>query len=137
MAQPTGVGGWLLILSRFLIVYQPINLAFAAAAALNSLSVRGAPLVAVIAIRVVVVGFSVAAGLALKNEQPSAVGLAKAALVMSAASDVAVYSTSYFPTNLPPGDAPVYAAASVLFHAAWIAYLLRSRRVRNTYKTES
>ena len=44
--------------------------------------------------------------------------------------DVFVYATPYFPTNLPPGDAPFYAAASIVYSGVWLAYLVRSRRVR-------
>jgi hypothetical protein len=132
-SHPAGVGGWLLILSRLLLVYQPISLALAVSSALVSLSVRGAPLVAAIALRVGVTALSVAAGLALTNRHPGAVSLAKAALAASAACDVFVYSTSYFPNNLPPGDAPLYVAGSIAYHGGWLMYLLRSRRVRNTY----
>jgi len=129
----SGVGGWLLLLCRLLIVYQPVTLAFAASSALGSLSVRGSPLVAAIVVRVAVTALSVAAGLALTNRHPGAVSLAKAALLASAACDIFVYTTSYFPNNLPPGDAPLYVAGSLLYHAGWLLYLLRSRRVRNTY----
>jgi hypothetical protein len=133
--SPAGVGGWLLILCRLLIVYQPVTLALAVANALGSLSVRGIPLAAAIVVRMVVTGFSVAAGLAMTNRQPSAVALAKVALVLSAATDAVVYTTSFFPNNLPPGDAPFYVGASLLFHGTWFAYLLGSRRVRNTYSS--
>ena len=46
---------------------------------------------------------------------------------------VVVYTTPYFPNNRMPGDTPFYVAASLAYHGAWLAYLFRSRRVRNTY----
>jgi hypothetical protein len=120
----------LLILTRLLIVYQPVSLALSASAALQSLSIRGSPLAAAIVVRVAVTALCVAAGLALTNRHSGAVALARAALVASAACDVFVYTTPYFPTNLPPGDAPLYVAGSLVYHTGWLLYLLRSRRVR-------
>jgi hypothetical protein len=32
-----------------------------------------------------------------------------------------------------PGDTIYYIGASLAYHAAWLAYLFRSRRVKNTY----
>jgi len=64
------VGGWLLLLCRFLLVYQPLSLAFSASIALNSLPTRGP--------KVLIVG-------------------------------------------------------SLVFHGAWLAYLVRSKRVARVY----
>jgi hypothetical protein len=124
---------WLLLLSRLLLVYQPVSLAIAASAALRSLPVRGFPLVVGIIARVIVAGFSVAAGMALTHRRPGAVTLARLALVLSAVSDVFVYTTSYFPNNLPPGDAPLYVAGSLAYHAGWLMYLFRSKQVRHIF----
>ncbi len=134
MNQPEGVGGWLLILCRLLIVYQPVTFAISAAAALSSLSTRGPGLPVAIAIRLIVTAFTVAAGLALTNRHPGAVRLAATALVASAACDVFIYTTPYYPNNRPPGDTPFYVAASLLYHALWLVYLFRSRRVRATFE---
>src|SRR5262245_23828531 len=123
----------LLLLSRFLLIYQPLNLAISAAAALNSLPTRGPKVLVAIAVRVLGAGISVAGGLALTNRQPGAVTLAKAALVVSAACDLFIYTTPFAPNNRPPGDTPYYVAGSLLFHGAWLMYLFRSVRVRDTY----
>jgi len=131
--EPSGVGGWLLILCRLLLVYQPLSLAVTTSAALASLSTRGPGLLVAIAIRVVVTALTVAAGLALTNRQPGAVGLAKVALVLSAACDIFIYTTPYFPNNRPPGDTPIYVTVSLAYHTVWLVYLSRSARVRNTY----
>src|SRR5262245_16890369 len=121
--QRTRLGGWLLILSRFLLVYQPVNLAFSAAAALNSMPTRGPKVIVAIAVRVLGAGISVAAGLALTNRQPAAVRLTAVALVTSAACDVFIYTTSFAPNNRPPGDTPYYVAGTILLHAAALLYL--------------
>lgn len=130
---PAGVGGWLLILCRLLLVYQPLSLAVTTSAALSALSRRGVGLLIAIVIRIVVAAVTIAAGLALTNRQPGAVGLAKTALVLSAACDVFIYTTPYFPNNRLPGDTPIYVAVSLVYHGVWLVYLSRSARVRHTY----
>jgi hypothetical protein len=127
------LGGWLLLLSRLLLVYQPVSLAISASAALASLPTRGPKVLVAIAVRVLVTGLSVAAGLALTNLAPGAVTLAKAALVASAACDLFILTTSFYPNNRPPGDTPYYVAISLAYHGVWLAYLYRSERVRRTY----
>jgi hypothetical protein len=128
-----GVGGWLLLLCRLLVVFHPLALAVAASNALGSLSSRGASVAFILILRLAVVGFGMAAGRALQRLQPGAVTLAKAALLASAATDVFVYVTPYFPNNRPPGDTPLYVAATLTYHGAWLLYLMRSRRVRETF----
>jgi hypothetical protein len=131
--EPAGVGGWLLLLSRLLIVWQPLNLAVAGMGALGAIGVRGPAVAAVLVARMIVTGVGIAAGLALSNRRAGAVTLAKVALMASAATDLFVYTTPYFPNNRMPGDTIYYIAASLAYHAAWLAYLFRSRRVWNTY----
>jgi len=122
------------LLCRLLLVYQPLSLALSASAALNSFPTRGPKVLVAIAIRVVVTGITVAAGLALTNRAPSAVRFASIALVLSAACDVFILTTSFYPNNRPPGDTPFYLLATVLYHGVWLGYLARSRRVRETYQ---
>jgi hypothetical protein len=128
-----GVGGWLLLLCRLLVVLHPLSLAVTASSAMNALFSRGAPVALILLLRLAVVGFGMAAGRALQTVQPGAVTLAQAALLASAATDVFVYTTPYFPSNRLPGDTAYYVAASLAYHGAWMLYLFRSRRVRNTY----
>jgi hypothetical protein len=126
----SGVGGWLLLFCALLLIWQPISLALAASAGLDSLEVRGTPAVLLLLIRITVAALGIAAGLAILRGRPGAVWLAKASLVVAAAADVLVYATGYFPSNLPPGDAPLAVAASLTYYGAWMVYLLRSKRVR-------
>ena len=131
--EPAGVGGWLLLLSRLLIVWQPLNLAVAGMGALGAIGVRGPAVAAVLVVRMIVTGVGIAAGLALSNRRAGAVALAKVALMASAATDLFVYTTPYFPNNRMPGDTIYYIAASLAYHTAWLTYLFRSKRVRTTY----
>jgi len=128
-----GVGGWLLLLCRLLVVFHPLSLAVTASGALGALSVRGTAVASILILRLIVVGFGMAAGRALQHVQPGAVTLAKAALLASAAMDLFVYTTPYFPNNRVPGDTPLYVAATLAYHGAWLLYLTRSERVRATY----
>ena len=127
------VGGWLLLLCRLLVVFHPLALAVTASGALGALSVRGSAVALILILRLIVVGFGMAAGRALQQVQPGAVTLAKAAIVASAATDLFVYTTPYFPNNRPPGDTPLYVAATLAYHGAWLLYLARSRKVRAMY----
>ena len=56
--------------------------------------------------------------------------LAQAALTLSAALDLVVYLTPYYPNNRAPGDTPLFVAASLGYYAAWMIYLTTSRRVK-------
>ena len=130
---PTRVGGWLLVLCRLLIVFHPLSLAVTASSVLNALFLRGAPVAIVLALRLAVVMVGVAAGRMLQNLRPGAVQFTRAALLASAAVDVFVYTTPYFPSNRMPGDTTYYVIASLVYHFGWIAYLARSKRVRATF----
>src|SRR5207245_2661334 len=98
-----------------------------------ALSVRGAAVAIILVLRLLVVTLGVAAGLALQGSRPGAVGLAKLALVTSAATDVFVYTKPYFPNNRAPDDTMLAVAASVAYHTAWLIYLVRTKRARNTF----
>ena len=135
--SPPAVGGWLGLLCRILVLWQPFSLALIGSSALSSLSVRGVPLALVLVGRLVVAALGVGAGLALLQARPGAVTLAKASLVLSAASDVFVYTTPYFPNNRPPGDTTVILAASLAWYAVWLVYLFRSKRVRQLFPSDS
>jgi hypothetical protein len=128
-----GVSGWLLLLCRLLVVFHPLALAVTASNALGTLGARGTATALMLILRLIVVGFGMAAGRALQQAQPGAVTLARAALLASAATDVFVYTTPFLPNNRPPGDTTYYVIASLAYHGAWLAYLARSKRVRATW----
>ena len=127
------MSGWLLLLTRWLIVGQPILFAFTASSALAALPIRGLPLGVLMVARLFVTAFGLAAGLAMTSRRPAALTLATAALAISAAADVFTLTTSIWPNNRAPGDTPLYVAATVAFHGAWLVYLRRSEHVRATF----
>jgi hypothetical protein len=129
---PTGLRGWLLLLVLLLLLWHPASFAITAAASVGSLRVRGAPMFLLLVVRLLVIGIGVGAGILLAGRRPGSPGVAQWALALSMATDFVVYLTPYFPSNRLPGDTPLYVAATSVYHAAWILYLRRSRRVRNT-----
>jgi hypothetical protein len=128
-----GVRGWLLVLCLLLVVWQPVGLALVASHLVDAIAVRGVSLALVLLLRLVVTAFGIAAGIALFATRPSAVALAKASLLASAAVDLFVYLTPFFPNNRFPGDTPYYIAGSLAYCGIWLMYLSRSQRVRNTF----
>ena len=131
--KPSGIGGWLLVLCLLLLVWRPVSSALVGSQALSALSVRGPALAAALVGLTLVTAFGVAAGIALLARRGPAVRMAVAALILSAALDLVIYTTPYFPSNRMPGDEFFYVAASLIYHGAWLAYLFVSRRVRNTF----
>ena len=121
------------MLCLLLLVWQPVSLGLVASSVLDLLAVRGLPLALVLMMRVLVTAFGIAAGLALLGRRAGAVTMAKASLVVSAATDVFVYTTPFFPNNRPPGDTALVVVASLAYYGAWMMYLFRSKRVKHTF----
>jgi len=130
---PSGVGGWLLILCALLLVWQPVTLGVAATTALHALPMRGLPLALLLAARVLATATGIAAGIAIVDRAGPALALARVALTLSAAVDLLVYTTPYFPNNRLPGETPIFITASLANYVVWMLYLARSRRVRSTF----
>jgi hypothetical protein len=130
---PAGIGGWLLILILLLLGWQPLSLGLVASRVLDSLALHGLPLALILALRLLVAAVGIAAGLALLGRRTAAVTMAKASLAASAATDVLVYTTPYFPNSRPPGDTTIVLVVSLVYYFIWLLYLMRSTRVRNTF----
>ena len=129
----TKIRGWLLVLCVLLLVWQPFSLALTTAETLEGLSLRGPGLAIILIVRLLAAGLGIAAGIALFQRQMGAVSIAKASLLFSAAVDVLIYATPYYPNNRPPGDAMIVLMISLAYYAIWFAYLSRSKRVKFTF----
>jgi hypothetical protein len=127
------VRGWLLVLSVVLLVWQPLSFGLVASSELDAVRVRGLAAELVLAARLLVTAFGVAAGLALVSRRPAALPLTRTSLVLSAAMDVLVYTTPYYPSNRAPGETSIFVTVSLVWYGGWLAYLYRSKRVRDTY----
>src|ERR1700733_7013540 len=122
------IRGWLLVLCGLLLIWQPFSTALVTSSALGSLAARGLPMALIMVLRILVTGFGVAAGLALLGRRPAAIGMARVSLVASAATDLIVYLTPYFPSNRAPGETPLYVLVSLSYCTGWMTYLIRSKR---------
>jgi hypothetical protein len=129
----SNVGGWLWLLCLFLIVWGPLQLAYTIQIAFAALPVRGPTLGLLIAVRVALTAFGVAAGLALSARKPAAVTLARASIVGTTALDLFRYHSTYYPSNRMPGDEWIDTAISLTYATIWLTYLARSRRVREMF----
>jgi hypothetical protein len=125
--------GWLFLLCRILIVYEPVVLALSLAPIVPSIAIRGWLVVFVLVVRLFVAGLGVAAGIALRDVRPHGVALARAALIASAIMGLLVLNTRILPSNRMPGDDILYSAALVGHHGAWLVYLQRSRQVKRLF----
>src|SRR5262249_30306599 len=123
----SGVGGWLLVFCLLLLVWQPISFGLIASRVLDRVSIRGMSLVFAIVARLIVTALGISAGLALLNRRPGAVRLAMVSLGLTAATDLFIYATPFFPNNRAPGETPLYVIASLAYSGAWMLYLLRSK----------
>ncbi|MEO8259026.1 MAG: hypothetical protein ABI868_16890 [Acidobacteriota bacterium] len=124
-----GIGGWLIVLCGLLFLVQPISTGLVAARMLVLLPIRGVPAALVVILRLATTGLGVAAGLALIGLRPGAVALTRFAVAASAATDLIIYLSPYFPNHRAPGETPVYVLVSLAYHLGWLAYLFRSKRV--------
>ena len=131
------VRGWLLLLCVLLAIWNPAALAVVAAGRVGGPVPVSSIELALIAVRLVVTGIGVAAGMALWHKRVGAVRLAKASLVLSAIEAAGRLSTRVGLAAAPPGTRLPLAIALILFNAAWYLYLEKSRRVRATYGLES
>jgi hypothetical protein len=133
--SPTpGLGGWLFVLCGLLLVGQPISTGLVASRMLGLLAIRGLPVALIVILRLLATGFGVAAGLALLGLRPGAVVMTRISLAASAATDLLIYLTPYFPSNRAPGETPVYVLASLTYYGLWFGYLARSKRVKATFR---
>jgi hypothetical protein len=130
---PPAVGGWLLVLVLLLLAWGPIESGLMIAGALAAIPIRGPTLAAALVLRICVTALGIAAGLALLGRRTAAVTLTRVFLVLSAVLDIAIDLTPYVPNNRMPGDERYYVAGTALYAVAWLTYLSRSRRVRQTF----
>jgi hypothetical protein len=132
-SDPT-IGGWLLLLCLLLMVWLPLNVALGVAHALHSIALGGLPVALVLVVRLLAAALGIAAARALLSRRPAAITITRAALIASAATDMLIYLTPYYPSNRAPGETPIYVTASLAYHGGWLLYLARSQRVAEYLK---
>ena len=120
------------MLCAFLLLWQPLSVGLTASATLDAVLIRGFVAIAILFLRLVVTAVGVGAGLALLGRRPGAVAFARLSLLASAATDLFVYLTSYYPNHRAPGETPYWVAGTVLVYGGWLAYLTLSPRARDS-----
>jgi hypothetical protein len=125
--------GWLFLLCRILIVYEPVVLALTLAPIVSSIAIRGWLVVFMLVARLLVAALGVAAGLALRDVRPHAVTLARVSLIASLVMGLLVLNTRILPSNRVPGDDELYSLVLIAHHGAWLVYLQRSRQVKRLF----
>ena len=113
------------VLAVVLVLWEPLTLALAASTLLRSITEHGVPAYAVLVVKVLVAGVGIAAGMALWQERPGAMVLARWALALSLATTLFSRLTDFWPATLPPGVAGPALAASVAWTGGWLVWSLR------------
>ena len=125
-----GVWGWLLFLCIILMVITPIQMALIVVSMLRSTSDSTALGLAYLAFLLAFYGFGATAGVLLYREKPLGLKLAKIFFcVRILLSGGAILSAP----NLIVEMSALQLAMAVGIPGAWLLYLYRSERVRNTY----
>lgn len=127
---PPPRGPWLALLALLMAGWEPLSFALVASSALDRLARYGLPALALLAFRVTVTGFGIAAGRALWTLRPHGRAMALAWLGLAAMASVITFGTPYFPSQRSPGAKTLALLLSLAFDAGWAAYLLASPRVR-------
>ena len=112
-----------LSLCAFLLVVQPTVVGLGASAALDAAMIRGVPAMALLILRLIVTAVGVGAGLALAGRRTGAVSFARVSLIASAATDLFIYVTPFYPNRRAPGETPIWIAGTVLLYGGWLLYL--------------
>ena len=99
---------------------------------------RGLPLALVVLGQLLVAGIGVAAGLALLGSRRGAATFAKWSLAPVRRRWICSSTRRRSCRTIGcPGTTPLFVVASLAYYAIWLAYLSRSKRVRNTFRCSS
>jgi cytochrome c oxidase assembly factor CtaG len=119
-----------LLLCVTLLVWRPLDFVIELPSTLPSIGQRGVVGIVELLFHGGVAVLTVAAVRALANTLPSALLLARAALVASAAATVQSFYWSVLPHQTMPSDKLPLAALGVVVASAWLIYLRYEERRR-------
>ncbi|MEN3340529.1 MAG: hypothetical protein V7647_4205 [Acidobacteriota bacterium] len=125
--------GWLLLLCVFLFAWEPLRVAGDFTGAIGTMGMRGALGGIELAAHAAVAMIAVAAGWGLWIGNPRSPALAVVALAASAGVTIQSLYWSRLPGNAVPGERLPLVLLALAHAAGWIAFLLKSRRVRAVY----
>jgi hypothetical protein len=112
-------------LSLLLTIAEPLGIAFYASSILSTIIDRGGWAILLLAVRLVITGVGVGAGLALWNGRPGAPAFARFAVVLTAGGVLLTFLAPTFPNNRAPGTTIPLLLVLLTYYAAWVAYLTR------------
>ena len=112
-------------LAVVLVLWEPVTLALAASSLLTRIADHGVAAWAVLVMKVGVAGVGIAAGMALWQDRPGALVLARCALALSLVTTIFARTTHFWPATLPPGVAGPALAASIAWTGGWLIWALR------------
>jgi hypothetical protein len=119
------------LLAVLLVVVEPAGLALAASGHTARVIDRGGLVVVLLAVRLVITSFGIAAGMALWQHRAAAWTLVRWALGLQLAAMLLTDLTPFWPRNLPPGIRGPANAVVIAWYAAWFLWALRQRNVRS------
>ena len=126
-----GIGGWLGFLCVSLLLFTPLSAIREIAGVLIDQTMEPVDKTFVIAFVIVALGFAVLAGIGLLRMWRRAVVVAKGYFFFSLATGLLIILSASL------GEASAADTAigvqTIVVSAAWLGYLFRSERVRNTY----
>lgn len=126
--------GWLLLLSAWLFVWEPMRLAAELAGSMSTLGMRGVAGGVELVVHGAVAAMAMAAARALWVGNPVGPRLASIAVAASAAVTIQSVVWSRLPVDAPPGQGLPLSILAIAHAAGWITYLRRSRRVRAAFE---
>jgi hypothetical protein len=85
--------------------------------------IRGLPALTMLLVRLIVTAVGIGAGLALAGRRAGAVAFARLALVASAATELFIYLTPFYPNHRAPGETPLWVAGTLVVYGGLLALL--------------
>ena len=136
-SELSGVGGWLAFLCITLLVLTPLSMLVQIIAVLSVPNADTLDQTVGLGLGIGLGGFAAFAGYCLVRLRPNAVLITKAYLFVNMGFWVLIGLSAMLVPEAAAELSPRDIAQPIIVSSAWLAYLYRSERVRNTYAKSS